>query len=172
MVLGRTGDGWTAAQLVQAGSVFAHCRIAAAQPAGFEPAANIGPNDVADDRGRFEQHGWRITAPCAVAGTPEQYHAYLRDSRAEILCCKPIFKELKTGWISDRSAGYLASGRPVLMEDCGTSEHLPWGHGILSVASLEEAAAQVAEIDENYLIHARAARGLAEHYFGRAAVSN
>jgi hypothetical protein len=134
----------------------------------FELAANIGPNDVADDRKLFKQNGWSIVEPLKVAGTPEKYQIYLHNSRAEILCCKPIYKELKTGWFSDRSAAYLASGRPVLMEDCGTSEHLPLGYGILSFGCLEEAAMQVAEIDKNYAIHARAARDLAEHYFGRS----
>jgi hypothetical protein len=95
----------------------------------FELAANIGPNDVADDRTLFTQNGWNIVEPLAIVETPHKYQIYLRNSRAEILCCKPIFKELRTGWLSDRSVAYLASGRPVLMEDCGTSEHLPWGLG-------------------------------------------
>ena len=134
----------------------------------FELAANIGPNDVADDRTLFTQNGWNIVEPLAIVGTPQKYQIYLSNSRAEILCCKPIFKELRTGWLSDRSVAYLASGRPVLMEDCGTSEHLPWGFGILSFGCLEEATMRVVEIDTNYMIHARAARGLAEHYFGQS----
>lgn len=132
----------------------------------FELAANIGANDVAEDRKLFERNGWRIVEPYAMAGTPAKYQEYLRKSRAEILCCKPIFRELKTGWISDRSVGYLASGRPVLAEDCGFGEHLPAGRGMLSFGSVEEAAAQVAEIDGNYAAHSRAARELAESYFG------
>ncbi|MGA2409368.1 MAG: hypothetical protein ABSG46_03130 [Candidatus Binataceae bacterium] len=132
----------------------------------FELAANIGANDVAEDRKLFGRNGWRIVEPYAVAGTRAKYQAYLRSSRAEILCCKPIFRELKTGWISDRSLGYLASGRPVLAEDCGFKQHLPASRGMLSFESVEEAAAQVAEIDGNYNAHSRAARELAEGYFG------
>jgi hypothetical protein len=132
----------------------------------FELAANIGANDVADDRKLFEGNGWRIVEPFAAAGTPDAYQHYLQASRAEILCCKPIFKDLHTGWLSDRSAGYLASGRPVVAEENGFSEHLPRGHGMLSFSSVEEAAARVAEIDGNYAAHSRAARDLAESYFG------
>ena len=132
----------------------------------FELAANIGANDIADDRGLFERNGWRVVEPLAVAGTTEAYQRYLQTSRAEILCCKPIFKDLHTGWVSDRSIAYLASGRPVLAEENGFSQHLPTGRGILSFNSVEEAAGGVAEIDGNYALHSRAARELAESYFG------
>jgi hypothetical protein len=132
----------------------------------FELAANIGANDIADDRKLFERNGWRVVEPLTVAGTPEAYQRYLQTSRAEILCCKPIFRDLHTGWVSDRSVGYLASGRPVLAEENGFSEHLPTERGFLSFNSVEEAAARVAEIDSNYAVHSRAARELAESYFG------
>lgn len=134
----------------------------------FELAANIGENDVAEDRKLFERNGWRVVEPFPVAGTPEKYQAYLQESRAEILCCKPIFKDLRTGWVSDRSVGYLASGRPVLAEENGFSEHLPKGLGMLGFASVEEAAARVGEIDGNYDAHSRAARDLADSYFGQS----
>jgi hypothetical protein len=132
----------------------------------FELAANIGGNDVADDRKLFQRNGWRVVEPFTVAGTSDAYQRYLQTSRAEILCCKPIFKDLHTGWVSDRSVAYLASGRPVLAEENGFSEHLPTGRGILSFSNVEEAAAGVAEIDGNYAVHSRAARALAESYFG------
>lgn len=132
----------------------------------FELAANIGANDVAHDRELFQRNGWRVVEPFAVAGTTDSYQHYLQMSRAEILCCKPIFKELHTGWVSDRSVAYLASGRPVLAEDCGFGEHLPIGHGFLRFATVEEAAAKVTEIDSNYPAHSRAARELADSYFG------
>jgi hypothetical protein len=132
----------------------------------FELAANIGANDVAEDRKLFERNGWRIVEPLAMAGTTDSYRRYLQTSRAEILCCKPIFKDLRTGWVSDRSVAYMASGRPVLAEDCGFGEHLPTGRGMLSFSSVEEAAARVADIDANYRVHSSAARELAENYFG------
>jgi hypothetical protein len=62
--------------------------------------------------------------------------------------------------------GYLASGRPVLAEDCGFKQHLPSTRGMLSFADVEEAAERVAEIAGDYQAHSRAARELAESYFG------
>ena len=71
---------------------------------------------------------------------------------------------MRTGWLSDRSAAYLASGRPVLAEDTGLSHHLPTGEGLLTFRDLEEAVAGVTEIDAHYERHYRAARMFAEEY--------
>jgi hypothetical protein len=131
----------------------------------FELAANIHPKDITGDRELLLENGWRLAHPHRVARSPALYEAYLKKSRAEFSCAKPIYRELKTGWFSDRSACYLASGRPVLAEDTGFSEHLPTGLGLLSFTCLDEALAGVAAIDGNYREHARAAREVAEAYF-------
>jgi hypothetical protein len=131
----------------------------------FELAANIDdPEDEIGDRKLFEHHSWKLVDPWEVASSPLAYQSYIVRSRAEISCPKPVFRELKTGWFSDRSACYLASGRPVLAEDTGFSDHLPTGRGLLCFNSLEEAVAGVTEIDRNYPQHMRAARELAEEY--------
>lgn len=80
----------------------------------FELAAQIHPLDNTGDRELLMDHGWLLSDPALVAGSPQSYAEYIRASRAELLCPKPIFRELNTGWMSDRSVGYLASGRPVL----------------------------------------------------------
>jgi hypothetical protein len=72
---------------------------------------------------------------------------------------------MKTGWFSDRSVAYLASGRPVLAQETGFSERLPTGRGLLGFRNVGEAVAGVAEIDGNYERHSRAARELAEAFF-------
>jgi hypothetical protein len=128
----------------------------------FELAANIHRNDTTGDRELITNMGWKLTDPHRVARSPSLYQNYIRRSRAEFCCPKPIHRLLKTGWFSDRSAGYLASGRPVLAEDTGFSEHLPTGRGLLCFRNLEEAVAAVAEIDGNLRQHQRAARELAE----------
>jgi hypothetical protein len=84
--------------------------------------------------------------------------------RAEISCPKPVFRELKTGWFSDRSACFLASGRPVLALDTGFSDYLPTGNGLLAFHDVPEAVAGVSAIDSNYAHHMRAARQLAEEF--------
>jgi glycosyltransferase involved in cell wall biosynthesis len=81
------------------------------------------------------------------------------------MCPKPIHVQLKTGWFSDRSIAYLASGRPVVAEETGFSERIPTGVGLLSFRDIAEAAAGIAEIDSNYQRHSRAAREIAEAFF-------
>jgi hypothetical protein len=131
----------------------------------FELAANIGSYDPAGDRVRFTAHGWKIVDPNEVAASPSQYQEYIRSSRAEFMCPKPIHVVLQTGWFSDRSVAYLASGRPVLAEDSGFSQHLPTGAGIVTFRNIEEAVAGTTEIDSSYEHHRRAARALAEDVF-------
>ncbi|HUY20425.1 MAG TPA: hypothetical protein VNE82_09220 [Candidatus Binataceae bacterium] len=131
----------------------------------FRLAANIGASDPAGDRALLESYGWELADPHQVATTPAAYQDFIRASRAEFLCPKPIYRELKTGWISDRSVSYLASGRPVLAEETGFSESIPAGRGLIAFRDLEEAAAGVAAIDADYARHSRAARELCEAYF-------
>jgi hypothetical protein len=118
-----------------------------------------------EDETLLRANGWDIVSPDLVAGSPEHSRAYIARSRAEFICPKPIHRDLKTGWFSDRSVAYLASGRPVLAEDTGFSEKLPTGLGLVPFRDREEAVAGVAEIDGNYAKHCRAARGLAEEFF-------
>jgi hypothetical protein len=130
----------------------------------FQLAANIDPDDHTGDRELLLKHGWKLVHPHQVARTVAAYRSYIKRSRAEFQCPKPIHKHMKTGWFSDRSACYLATGRPVLAEDTGFSDHLPTGRGLVAFNDIEEALAGVAEIDRNYLQHMRAAREVAEEY--------
>ena len=130
----------------------------------FQLAANIHPADATGDRELLLTRGWELVNPHRVARTPSSYQNYIKQSRAEFSCPKPIHKELKTGWFSDRSACYLARGRPVLAEDTGFSQYLPTGRGLVCFNNLEEAVAGVAEIDRDYPQHMRAARELAQEY--------
>lgn len=131
----------------------------------FELAANIGPDDPGLDRQRLRDGGWTLVEPHAVAPTPVRYEDYIHASRAEFGCPKPIHLALRTGWVSERSLAYLASGRPVLAEDTGFTERIPTGAGLIAFHNVEEAVAGVAEIDGNYVRHSRAAREMAEDLF-------
>ncbi len=130
----------------------------------FELAANIDRADTSGDRELLLQNGWTLVNPHRVARSPKIYQNYIKHSRAEFCCPKPIHRELKTGWFSDRSACYLASGRPVLAEETGFSGPLPTGRGLVAFRDLEEAAEKVAEIESDYEQHSRAARRLAEDF--------
>ncbi|MGH7907905.1 MAG: glycosyltransferase family protein [Candidatus Binataceae bacterium] len=131
----------------------------------FTLAANIGESDPVSDTALLASYGWTVVDPHRIAASPADYQSFIRASRAEFQCPKPVFREFRTGWISDRSAAYLASGRPVIAEETGFSELIPAGRGLLAFRDLEEAAAAVAEIDAHYEFHRRAARELAEAHF-------
>lgn len=131
----------------------------------FELAVNLHPDDDTGDRESLIEHRWELVHPHDVAGTPEQYRDFIARSRAELCCPKPIYRELKTGWISDRSACYLASGRPVVAEDTGYVRHVPAGDGgLIPFSRMDELLAAVAEVDGNYARHSRAARELAYEF--------
>ena len=109
--------------------------------------------------------GWTLRDPLAVTRDPWTYQAYLAGSKAEFSVAKHGYVAGRCGWFSERSACYLASGRPVLVQDTGFTAWLPAGGGVLAFRSPEEAAAGVGEIDRRYEFHCRAARAVAEEYF-------
>ena len=119
----------------------------------------------AEDRSLMERHGWRIRHSREVAGSPEGYQAYIQGSRGEFSCAKPSCMKFQNAWISDRTLCYLASGKPVVVQDTGPSRYLPNGEGIFSFSTLEEAVAAVAAVNADYERHSRAAHALAKTHF-------
>jgi glycosyltransferase involved in cell wall biosynthesis len=117
------------------------------------------------DRLYLESQGWRVRLSREVAATPELYQSFIQGSRGEFSCAKPSYVKLQTGWISDRTACYLASGKPVVVQDTGPSAFLPNGEGMFRFSTVEEAVDALACINANYERHCRAARQLAETYF-------
>lgn len=130
----------------------------------FAPALSIHP-DERNDLEALTRGGWRYVAAEETVATPADYAAFVRGSRAEIGIAKSGYVVSRSGWFSERSACYLASGRPVLAQDTGFGAHLPVGDGLLSFSTLDEAVEGVEEIERDYPRHARAARALAEAYF-------
>lgn len=115
-------------------------------------------------RQRLEQNGWRVTDAHRVTASYDRYHAYIDASLAEFSVCKNVFVALRTGWFGDRSAAYLAHGRPVVLQDTGFSDHLPTGEGLFAVANEAEAAAAIDAILDDPERQGRAAREIAcEH---------
>jgi hypothetical protein len=97
--------------------------------------------------------------------TPERFRAYVAGSLAEFSCAKGGYVGTRSGWFSDRSACYLAAGRPVILQSTGFEDALPVGNGLFAVHDTAEAAAAIAEVRGNYRHHARAARELAREFF-------
>ncbi len=116
-------------------------------------------------RARLEESGWNIRDGRLVTETFDSFYEYIRSSRGEFSVCKNVFIATRSGWFSDKSAAYLASGRPVVLQDTGFSEHLPCGQGLFAVQSAEEAAWAIGEIESAYGKHARSAREIAMDYF-------
>jgi len=130
----------------------------------FEIALDIHPLD-ARDRELLRGNSWKLADPHIVARDPIAFRRYVQESGAEFSVAQEIYVQTGSGWFSDRSVRYLASGKPVLAEDTGFSRNYPVGDGLLTFSSLEEAAAGVHRITTNYRSHATAARQIAETYF-------
>ncbi len=122
------------------------------------------------DMALLRRHGWRLRHARDVAGSPEEFQAYVQRSRGEFSCAKPSCMAFQNAWISDRTLCYLASGKPVVVQDTGPSAILPNGLGMFRFRSLDEAAEALAAIDADYAKHSRAARELAEAFFDAHAV--
>lgn len=112
----------------------------------------------------LEEAGWRVRPALGVSLTLESYLSYIAASRGEFSVCKNVYVATNSGWFGDRSGVYLASGRPVVMQDTGFGSHLPCGEGLFAVKTSEEAAAAIDAICSDYPRHSRAARAIAEQY--------
>jgi hypothetical protein len=130
----------------------------------FELALDIHPEE-AGDLEMLDDGGWSLVDPARIAPTPDAYRRYIQGSRAELMVAKGMYVESRSGWFSERSICYLASGRPVLAQDTGLSDLYPVGEGLVTFTTLDEAVAGVEAIGRNYPRHAAAARELAEEHF-------
>jgi hypothetical protein len=130
----------------------------------FELALGIHSGDDRD-LAALRAGGWKIVDPLAVAATPTAFRRYVQESGAEFSVAQGVYVDTRGGWFSDRTTRYLASGKPVLVQDTGTSRYLPAGEGIVLFRSLEEAIDGAKSIAADYPAHCRAARRIAEQYF-------
>jgi len=119
----------------------------------------------AADLTRLTRNGWRVRHSSEVAGSPDAYRSYIQRSRGEFSCAKASCMEFQNAWVSDRTLCYLASGKPVVVQDTGPSSYLVNGEGMFRFSSVDEAAAALDTINRDYERHCRAARDLAETHF-------
>jgi hypothetical protein len=131
--------------------------------ARFQLALAIHPGEVAD-LDALQSNGWELLDPGALAGTPAAYAEFVRGSRAELCVAKGGYVESGSGWFSDRSACYLASGRPVVAQDTGFGRRLPTGEGLLAFVTAADAAAAVESVEADPGRHRAAARAIAEEH--------
>lgn len=134
----------------------------------FELALNISPAD-SKDRTALQDNGWEIASP-QVAAQPEDFQSYVQQAGAEFSVAQSIYVQTQSGWFSDRTAVFLASGKPALVQDTGFSRHLSAGAGLLAFHDLAGAAAGADAILSNYRRHCSAAREIAVTYFDSAMI--
>ena len=130
--------------------------------ARFELAMNLAADDP--ERKRIEAIGWHHVVPHSVARTPRLYYQYLRRSTAEFTSVK-LESFARSGWLSDRSAVYLALGRPVITEPSGAEPYLPDPSGMIFVRNLKEADEAVRRVRSDWRPLSQAARRCAKECF-------
>ena len=131
------------------------------RPAPFELAAGVDE----DVKRLLREHGWRQTHSVEISKNIDRYRSYIQSSRGEFTVARDQYVRPYTGWFSDRSACYLAAGRPVITQETGFSKFLPAGKGLFGFRTMEDILAAVDEIESDYEGNCRAAREIAEEYF-------
>jgi hypothetical protein len=138
--------------------------VAAPKKAGetFELATNI---KEAKTRAKFLRNGWRFHSPLQLSVDYWLYRDYVRHSKGEFTVAKDQYVRLNTGWFSDRSACYLAAGRPVIIQQSGFTQHYGNDGGLFAFSSIKEIVDAVKAINADYAKHSRAAREVAREVF-------
>jgi hypothetical protein len=137
--------------------------LPARTPSRFEMAVN-GPLELLDE------HGWSPIAAMSVSRSLWDYRDFIRGSRAEFGVAKHAYVSRRSGWFSDRTECYLASGRPALVQDTGWSAHIPSGRGLIGFSTMDEALAGLESLESDYALHAAGAAEIAREHFDASRV--
>jgi hypothetical protein len=137
----------------------------------LELAAPLTPHpaDIAD-RELLEENGWLVRDVRAVSSTPQAFQNYVACSQGEFSCLKSGYGLLETGWMTERTLNYLATGRPAIISHTGHSSILPDAEGLFRFRTLDEAATYLTEAQRNLEYHGRAARAIVEEHFAATKV--
>ena len=127
-------------------------------PSRFALAVN-GPQQL------LAQYGWSPLEAMRVSDTLTSYREFIQSSKAEFGVAKHAYVSHTSGWFSDRTECYLASGRPALVQDTGWSKHIPAGTGLLAFSTPEEAIDGLARVESEYSVHAERASEIAREFF-------
>jgi hypothetical protein len=130
----------------------------------FELALNIDPTD-SGDLAALRDNGWIVTDPQAASFDADAFQRYVQQSAAEFSVAQGVYVDTNSGWFSDRTVRYLASGKPAVVQETGFSRELPVGRGLMSFRTVDHAVARVGDVVSNYVEHCTAAREVAETHF-------
>jgi hypothetical protein len=122
-------------------------------------------NIESDEHELLAAYGWRVRDAASVSFDLDAYRHYIGGSRGEFTVAKDQNVRLRSGWFSDRSASYLACGRPVITQETGFSNLLPTGEGLFAFSTLEEIEDAVTQVNSDYPRHSNAARAIARDHF-------
>lgn len=128
----------------------------------FEIAASIRDPATAD---LFRRNRWRVVPPDSLSIDWNSYRSYLQGSKGEFTAAKDQYVRLNTGWFSDRTACYLACGRPAITQETGFSRLFGGKSGLLPFSTLDEITEHVRAINADYSAHSSAAFGIAAEHF-------
>lgn len=160
--------------------------VEVSKQAGFEPflalpslvearlELALGGLDDEDEMRRLQALGWSVRDAAEIIATPWEYRDYVYESRGEFTATKPPYVLLQSGWLNDRTASYLAAGRPAVVQRTIDQRNscLPDGEGLLRFATVDQAAEAIRAVEADYCRHARSARQVAEEHFdGRKVVT-
>jgi hypothetical protein len=113
----------------------------------------------------LHRQGWLQRNSIEISREPDRYCDYIRQSRGEFTVARDQYVRPNTGWFSDRSACYLAAGRPVITQETGFSKFLPTGKGLFAFRTMDDILKAVDAIENDYEGHCRAAREIAAEFF-------
>lgn len=133
----------------------------------LELALALDDPNVADHLRSF---GWRVVPARPLSSDLDAYRNYILASAGEFSVAKEQNVLLRSGWFSDRTATYLAAGRPAIVQDTGFAGALRTGRGLLTFRDIDEAQRALEEVRANYLEHCRAAREIAHDHLRAEAV--
>jgi hypothetical protein len=113
----------------------------------------------------LEDKGWRVRDAISLSKDVDVYRRYIARSQGEFTVAKDQNVRLRSGWFSDRSATYLAAGRPVITQETGFSNILPTGQGLFAFSEMEDILQALETIEAAYEHHRRAAATIAQEHF-------
>ena len=128
---------------------------------GFELAAGVDEQV----KRMLDEHGWRQVHSIEMSTDANVYRNYVQSARGEFTVARDQYVRPKTGWFSDRSACYLAAGRPVITQETGFSKFLPTGKGLFGFKTMDDVVRAVDAVEADYEGNCRAAREIAYEYF-------
>jgi hypothetical protein len=125
-----------------------------------------------DDKQMLEDNDWKLRDALGFSTDLDSYREYIVQSRGEFTVAKDQNVRLRSGWFSERSAQYLAAGRPVITQETGFCNVLPTGEGLFGFSTMDEILGAVDKINSNYERHCQAAYEIAQEYFSYEVVLN